>query len=110
MRNSFYEPRSGDVYVIAEPESAIVDDFDLYTAYHGTPYAADRYVPLYFFGAGLSPQRIDRTISTRSLAPTLALVLGIPPPSDANAAALVEVTAQRDRGDADRHRDAKSRP
>jgi predicted AlkP superfamily pyrophosphatase or phosphodiesterase len=95
VRNSFYEPRSGDLYVIAEPESAIVEDLNLYTAYHGSPYAPDRYVPLYFFGAGLSAQRIDRAISTRSLAPTLALLLGIPPPSDANAAALTEVTAQR---------------
>jgi hypothetical protein len=95
VRNSFYEPRSGDVYVIAEPESAIVDDFDLYTAYHGSPYAPDRYVPLYFFGAGLAPQLVDRVISTRSLAPTLALLLGVPPPSDATAAALVEITAQR---------------
>jgi hypothetical protein len=95
VRNSFFEPRSGDVYVVAEPGSAIVDGLGLYTAYHGSPYAADRYVPLCFFGAGLSPQRIDRLVSTRSLAPTLALVLGIPPPSYATAGALVELTAQR---------------
>jgi Type I phosphodiesterase / nucleotide pyrophosphatase len=94
VRNSLNDARSGDVYVIPEPESAIVDGLDEYTAYHGTPYAADRYVPLYFFGGHLAAQRIDRTVSTRSLATTLALVLGIPPPSHANAAALVEVTAE----------------
>lgn len=93
VQNSIDVTRSGDVYVIAEPESAIVEGTDLYTAYHGTPYAADRYVPLYFFGDGLTPQRVDRRVSTRSLASTLALVLGVPAPSHANAPALVEVTA-----------------
>jgi hypothetical protein len=97
VRNSINEARSGDVYVIPEPESALVDDLGTYTAYHGTPYAADRYVPLYFFGGNLVAQRVDRTVSTRSLATTLSLVLGIPPPSYANAPALVEVTASAKR-------------
>ena len=97
VRNSIREERSGDVYVIAEPESAIVENMNLYTADHGSPYAADRYVPLYFFGAGLGAQRIDRMVSTRSLATTLAVVLGVPAPSHASAAALVEVTAERTR-------------
>jgi predicted AlkP superfamily pyrophosphatase or phosphodiesterase len=95
VRNSVFYPRSGDVYVIPEPESALVEGLDVYTAYHGTPYAADRYVPLYFFGGTLAPQRIDRQVSTRSLAPTLAVVLGVPAPSHASAPALVEVTAAR---------------
>ena len=94
VRNSIREVRSGDVYVIAEPESAIVEDMNLYTAYHGSPYAADRYVPLYFFGRGLAAQRVDRMVSTRSLAPTLALILGVPAPSHASAPALLEVTAE----------------
>jgi predicted AlkP superfamily pyrophosphatase or phosphodiesterase len=93
VRNSINEERSGEVYVIPEPESAIVDGLETYTAYHGTPYLADRYVPLYFFGGNLAAQRIDRRVTTRSLAPTLALVLGVPPPSHANAPVLVEVTA-----------------
>jgi hypothetical protein len=100
VRNSIDEARSGDVYVIPEPESAIVEDMDLYTAFHGTPYAADRYVPLYLFGGTLAAQRIDRTVSTRSLAPTLALLLGVPAPSHASAPVLVEVTIApaRERG------------
>ena len=97
VRNSIYGARSGDVYVIAEPESAILEDSDLYTAYHGSPYAADRYVPLYFFGAGLTPQRIDRVVTTRSLATTLAVVLRIPAPSHAGAAPLEEVAAALNR-------------
>ena len=99
VRNSIKEERSGDVYVIAEPESAIVENMNLYTADHGSPYAADRYVPLYFFGAGLAAQRVDRIVSTRSLATTLAVVLGITAPSHASAATLVEVTAERARRD-----------
>jgi predicted AlkP superfamily pyrophosphatase or phosphodiesterase len=95
VRDSVLDPRSGDVYVIPEPESAVVEGLNLYTAYHGTPYAADRYVPLYFLGGTLAPQRIDRQVSTRSLAPTLALVLGVPAPSHASAPALVEVTTAR---------------
>ena len=103
VRNSVYGPRSGDVYVIAQPESAIVEGLNLYTAYHGSPYAADRYVPLYFFGGGLRPQRIDRVVSTRSLATTLAAVLGVPAPSHANAPPLAEVTTARARRELGRH-------
>jgi hypothetical protein len=32
VENSLYEPRSGDVYVVPEPESAIVEGLNLYTA------------------------------------------------------------------------------
>jgi hypothetical protein len=94
--NSVYAPRSGDVYVIPEPESAVVEGLDVYTAYHGTPYTADRYVPLYFFGGGTAAQRIDRTVGTRSLASTLAAILGVPAPSYASAPVLVEVTGAFD--------------
>jgi predicted AlkP superfamily pyrophosphatase or phosphodiesterase len=90
VRNSI-DARSGELYLVEAPHSAIVDGLDLYTAYHGSPYAADRHIPLEFYGGRLAPQHVERPVSPRSLAATLAAVLGVPRPSHANAAALPEV-------------------
>lgn len=93
---SIVPARSGDVYVIPEPGSALVQGLDLYSAFHGTPYADDRYVPLYFFGAGLKPAHVGRRVSPRAIAPTLAELLGVAPPSHADAPALPEVLEGRE--------------
>ena len=83
--------RSGDVFVIPDRGSALVGGSDSDSAFHGTPYTEDRYVPIYFFGAGIAPARVSRHVSPRAIAPTLAELLDIPRPSAAAAAALPEV-------------------
>ncbi len=51
---------------------------------HGSPYEYDTHVPLLWFGAGITPGRHDERVGMTDLAPTLAGILGIPPPPQAN--------------------------
>ena len=49
---------------------------------HGSPYWHDRHVPLIFLGAGVRPGRSDERARTVDVAPTLAVLAGIPAPED----------------------------
>jgi predicted AlkP superfamily pyrophosphatase or phosphodiesterase len=54
--------------------------FDAAKSVHGSPYAADRLVPVIFFGAGV-PHAVKREgARTVDVAPTLAALAGIPAP------------------------------
>ena len=55
---------------------------------HGSPYLYDRRVPLLFMGPGIQAGRRDGHASTRSIAPTLAGLLGLETPPAALAPAL----------------------
>ena len=54
LRN-FSPSRSGDVYIVFEP-NRFINDFDGLTvaSHHGSPWRYDSYVPLIFAGAGIS--------------------------------------------------------
>ena len=83
LRN--YNPaRSGDVYVVFDP-NRFINDFDGLTVAttHGSPWRYDSYVPIIFAGMGIPAQRIDRLVHTVSIAPTLSLMVGAKPPSGA---------------------------
>lgn len=91
LRN--YNPkRSGDIYVVFEP-NRFINDFDGLTAasVHGSPWRYDTFVPIIFVGPGIPAQRISRRVETVDIAPTLSLLIGAKPPSGAVGAALVEV-------------------
>lgn len=84
--NSWDPERGGDFEIQAEPTC-------LYTSYptganHGSPYPADRNVPLVFYGPGIEKGRISGEVATVDLAPTLAEHLGIPPPKVLDGRAL----------------------
>lgn len=91
LRN-FHPKRSGDIYVVFEP-NVFITDFDGLTvaSTHGSPWRYDTYVPVMFAGAGLEPQRISREIAPYDIAPTLAARLGVKPPSAAIGHPLPEV-------------------
>jgi predicted AlkP superfamily pyrophosphatase or phosphodiesterase len=91
---NFNAKRSGDVFIVFEP-NWFINDFDGLTvaSTHGSPWIYDTYVPVVFAGAGLSAQRIDRPIETVDVAVTLAAYLGLKPPSGASGTPLVEVLA-----------------
>jgi predicted AlkP superfamily pyrophosphatase or phosphodiesterase len=57
---------------------------------HGTPYLYDRAVPLVFFGAGVKRARLGQA-QTIDVAPTLAHLMGVPPPAAARGKALEAV-------------------
>jgi arylsulfatase A-like enzyme len=51
-------------------------------ATHGSPHRYDTHVPMLFYGpAWMTPGRRDVPVEVADLAPTLAQILGIPPPS-----------------------------
>jgi predicted AlkP superfamily pyrophosphatase or phosphodiesterase len=95
LRN--YSPsRSGDVYVVFEP-NRFINDFDGTTvaASHGSPWRYDTFVPIIIAGAGVPAQSVSRPVETVDIALTLALMLGTKPPSGAVGEPLHEVIARR---------------
>ena len=72
-RLSYFEGRSGDLMVIADP-------FWMAQATgttHGTPYEYDQRVPLMFAGAGIKPGRYAVPASPADIVPTFAYLTGI---------------------------------
>ncbi|MDQ3027957.1 MAG: alkaline phosphatase family protein [Pseudomonadota bacterium] len=56
---------------------------------HGGPHASDTHVPILFYGAPwVTAGRIDTPIQVVDIAPTLATILGIPPPASAEGKTL----------------------
>lgn len=94
LRN--YNPnRSGDIYVVFDP-NRFINDFDGLTvaATHGSPWRYDTYVPIMFAGRGISAQQISRPVETIDIAPTLSLLVGAKPPTGSIGAPLNEVIGE----------------
>ena len=91
IRN-FHSKRSGDVFVVFEP-NWFTNDFDGLTveSTHGSPWNYDTHVPLVFAGAGLAQMRVDRRVHTVDIAPTLSAYLGVNAPSSSVGTPLEEV-------------------
>jgi len=78
MRKTFYADRSPDLLVVVRPYWM----FGGATATHGSPHAYDRHVPILFYGPRWSAAgRVDTSVEVVDIAPTLARILGIAPPS-----------------------------
>ncbi|MEE9157865.1 MAG: alkaline phosphatase family protein [Gammaproteobacteria bacterium] len=75
LRN-YNATRSGDVYVVFEP-NRFINDFDglSVATTHGSPWRYDTYVPIIFAGMGIPAQRISRRVHTVDIAPTLSLLV-----------------------------------
>lgn len=80
--------RSGDVVLVSEPFRYLADYVAVAT--HGTPYSYDTHVPLVIMGGGVTPGRYRQPASPADIAPTLASVLGVQPPSSATGRVLTE--------------------
>ena len=93
--NNFNSKRSGEVFIVFEP-NWFINDFDGLTvaSTHGSPWNYDTYVPVVFAGAGLAPQIIDREVQTVDVAVSLSAFMGIKPPSGSAGAVLKEVVAE----------------
>ncbi len=92
IQRNFHPKRSGDIYLVFEP-NVFINDFDGLTvaSTHGSPWRYDTYVPVIFAGAGVQPAKISRAVTPYDIAPTLAGALGVKPPSGAIGSPLVEV-------------------
>ena len=91
LRN-FHPKRSGDIYLVFEPD-VFINDFDglIVASTHGSPWRYDTYVPVIFAGAGLPAMKISRAVTPYDIASTLANYLGTKPPSGAIGTPLTEV-------------------
>lgn len=92
IRNNFYAKRSGDIYIVFEP-NWFINDFDslVVASTHGSPWRYDSYVPIVFAGAGIDSEWVTRQVHTVDIATTLSAYVGIKPPSGAFGQVLGEV-------------------
>lgn len=90
--NNFNAMRSGEVFIVFEP-NWFISDFDGLTvaSTHGSPWNYDTYVPIVFAGAGLDAQLVDRKVLTVDVATTLSAYMGTKFPSGAVGTPLKEV-------------------
>jgi predicted AlkP superfamily pyrophosphatase or phosphodiesterase len=90
--NSFNAKRSGEVFIVFEPNWFINDMEGLTVAStHGSPWRYDTYVPIVFAGSGLTAQTVDRRVQTVDVAVTLSAYMDIKPPSGSVGIPLTEV-------------------
>jgi predicted AlkP superfamily pyrophosphatase or phosphodiesterase len=86
--HGYNQKRSGDVVVIQEAYKYISSAAG--GATHGTPYAYDTHVPLVIMGGGVAPGRYLNPSTPADIAPTLARILNVEPPSNAVGRVLTE--------------------
>jgi type I phosphodiesterase/nucleotide pyrophosphatase len=96
VTNGFNRQRSGDVWLITKPYYFFAEG-GLPTT-HGTAYNYDTHVPVILFGAGVQPGRYNADCSPSDIAPTLAAMLGIEPPSNRTGRVLIEALAPKTQG------------
>ena len=92
LRN-FHPKRSGDIYLVFEPD-VFINDFDglVVASTHGSPWRYDTFVPIMFAGAGLPAAKVNRPVTPYDIASTLAAYLNVKPPSGAIGTPLTEVS------------------
>lgn len=83
----FYAPRNGDLVVVPKP-FWLIDSEE--SASHGTPYSYDTHVPVIFYGAGVSAGTYLNPGSPIDIAPTLAALLNVNPPSNSTGQILTD--------------------
>jgi arylsulfatase A-like enzyme len=85
--NDFFPDRSGDLAFVLKPYYMPRTE-DGTT--HGTPYSYDTHVPVIFYGYGIVPGSYSSASSPSDIAPTLANLLKIEPPSSVVGRVLTE--------------------
>jgi len=98
IRRSFHPTRSGNIHMVPEQywflhstEEAEKMGIGSIAAIHGSPWAYDTYVPIFFAGSGVPARIIGRRVAPTDIAATLAAYLGIKPPSGSVGNVLTEV-------------------
>lgn len=85
VRRSYFERGGRDVVYVLKPY--FMDKTPTGTA-HGMPYQADTNVPQLWFGMGVKPGVHLERVSVEDIAPTMASLLGVPPPPQAKGLRL----------------------
>lgn len=81
VQRAFHPTRSGDVVVIQKQFWYFDEDPDYYAAMHGSPYAYDTFVPILLLAPGVKPMTVREPTAPAQIAPTIATLLRIRPPS-----------------------------
>jgi hypothetical protein len=93
FRNSFHPTRSGDVMLSYRPE--YVESFgDRRGISYGSLYNYDARVPLCLYGPQFRAGQFEQTVEAVDVAPTLARVMGVAPPSSSTGRVLAEALAE----------------
>jgi len=85
--NGYFPGRSGDVVAILKPYWISGKD----PVNHMTGYSYDRTVPIIFMGAQIQPGVFANHAETVDIAPTLAFLTGVIPPSQSHGRVLSEI-------------------
>lgn len=98
IRRSFHPIRSGNIHMVPEQywflhstEEAEKMGIGSIAAIHGSPWAYDTFVPIFFAGHGVPAQVIGRRVAPTDIAATIAAYLGVKPPSGSVGKVLTEV-------------------
>jgi predicted AlkP superfamily pyrophosphatase or phosphodiesterase len=83
----FNAERSGDLVIVVKP--FYLQRTEIGTS-HSTPYSYDTHVPVIFYGAGIAAGSYSNPSSPSDIAPTLATLLKIEPPSNTVGRVLTE--------------------
>ncbi len=104
IRRNFHPVRSGNIHMIQEhywflhsTDEGQKMGLEGIAAIHGSPWAYDTYVPIFFAGNGIPAQTITRRVSPADIAPTIAKYLNIKFPSGSIGDPLEEVMVKKDR-------------
>jgi len=86
-RKSWHPELSADLQLIPKP-GWMFGSYATGTT-HGSPHDYDTHVPILFHGRPwVRPGRVDRPVEVTDIAPTLARILGLPPPSSSEGRPL----------------------
>jgi len=85
--HGFYPRRSGDIILIYDAFKYLGDSIP---ATHGSPYSYDTHVPMVIMGAGIIHGRYQNSATPADIAPTLASILRLQPPSNSVGRILFE--------------------
>lgn len=88
VRRATHPERSGDVVIVPAPHWYLYPDAEGYAAMHGSPHDYDTHVALVLAGPGLRTAVVADPVDPGSIAPTVAALLGVRPPSGCSAPIL----------------------
>lgn len=87
-QRSYFSRHSGDVVINLLP-GWIVESDKLSDS--GSPYTYDIHVPLFFYGGGITTDNISREIDVEDVAPTIAHIVGVAPPTASTGKPITEL-------------------
>jgi predicted AlkP superfamily pyrophosphatase or phosphodiesterase len=102
VRRSRHPARSGQIHLVQPPywfmhstDEASKLGLESLAAIHGSPWAYDRFVPIFFAGHGIRARKVSRPVGPHEIAPTLSAYLGVKAPSASGGSVLQEVLPRR---------------